>query len=265
MELQELEARQAENVRPVVAASLTVFSAFQDRALSQAEWLSVLEALYEVVRPAAIQSAELGRLFHDKERARVGLAPLDVRLRVPSFERFVREMEPVRRVMMSEGTPDSGVHSAALRVARTVENAGRRTVMQAQEIPESSGSAPLVKGWARMATGRETCAWCWAMVSRGPVYSSARAAGANVDDRDAVQLVGAGLFDQSEHMNQWHTGCDCKVVPVFKRGEYPGIERAIAAEQLWLNVTRGFTGHEKMKAFRRAVEGGQLHKILAAA
>ncbi|ALA48123.1 head maturation protease [Mycobacterium phage Phlei] len=100
-----------------------------------------------------------------------------------------------------------------------------------------------VKGWARVATGRETCAWCLMLISRGPVYESARTAGLLLDNevvadvwRDAGEDLEAFKSQVSDSMNDWHAGCDCIVVPVFDTENWVGKAAYEHANQLWIDA-----------------------------
>lgn len=308
MDLATLEAKQADNVRPVIASTMTLLGGYREREVSDSLWHQLMVLLFSVVAPASVRSAKLARTFYDSERAKAGLPEMKVPLAELSFRRFLWDMQPVREPFRKKFTTDHEIHTAALRAARSVENSGRWTIMKATEQPdpaleaaakaedpeeedkpEVSGDDPsetdepvkekkpakkkkkpkkvskLVRGWARVATGKETCGWCWMLVSRGPVYSSAKAAGSRLDDRDALQTVGADLFNPKEHMNQWHEGCDCKIVPVFRLESWEGRDRYLAAQELWYKATKGYRGQDAVNAFRRAVEAGQLHELLKAA
>lgn len=136
-----------------------------------------------------------------------------------------------------------------LQTVREVENAGRRQIIHAvQEDMALDGYAKdarkgqfgsqVVRGWARVATGKETCAWCLMLISRGPVYLEANTAGLDMETEQAIQAVADGK-DVTDFMEQWHAGCDCKVVPVFKISEWPGRDAWKNAEALWIAA-----GHE---------------------
>lgn len=107
----------------------------------------------------------------------------------------------------------------------------------AQDQHGANQSTDLIRGWARVATGRETCAWCLMLVSRGPVYRSAENAGLDLDNLNAVNLTAAGA-DVSGDMQEWHDGCDCIVVPVFKQSSWTGQAAQERAEQLWIEATK---------------------------
>lgn len=288
MNLTEMERHQSNNVRPVIAHTMTVLAPYRSMPVSTTTWYQILHLLFEIVQPAARRSAEIARDYYDAKRAEQGLPPHLIPLAELTYERFVKDMEPVRASIQRDTTVDAQIHTAALRVARSIENSGRWTTMRAREYPDpgldqyvqgleveeislsqvrrerrAERGSSLVKGWARVATGAETCGFCWMLVSRGPVYESAATAGASVTDRDAMQMVAAGDFKPTDHMHQWHTGCDCKVVPVFRLDNWEGRDRYQAAEQLWAQVTKGHSGKDALNAYRRAVEAGGIQEILS--
>ncbi|AEJ92328.1 head maturation protease [Mycobacterium phage DroogsArmy] len=100
------------------------------------------------------------------------------------------------------------------------------------EIRDARERGQSIKGWARVATGNETCAWCLMLISRGPVYVGAESAGLDLDDDTAARMI-AGGEDVRPFMEEWHTGCDCKVVPVFDIGSWSGFNAWKRAESLW--------------------------------
>lgn len=304
MRLEELNRAQATNAQPVVLAALTLFSTFRGVGISPMEWYGIISLLFAQVQPASQRAASISRTFYDEERARVFpyLPRHNVHLADLSFERFQKDMEPVR-IAFSRPNPTQGdVVRAAQTVAQSVENSGRWTIMKAVEQPDESLAriafeepdladeeirreleklvddaerpqrtrrprsptrAGVVQGWARVATGAETCGWCLMLVSRGPVFRSAKSAGASVNNRDAMQMVGAQEFNVAEHMNAWHPGCDCKIVPVFDLEDWNGMDQHKAAEEMWREVTRGYSGQDAINAFRRATEAGVFQEYLA--
>ena len=197
------------------------------------------------------------------------------------FQWFVQDMEPVRKVMSVENASPKALEQVQLQVARSVENGGRRQIIHAvqadyqlddvpqpdepvsqdrprsisvsdliaeieRDIAEAEKRVPIekqveklgsIRGWARVATGRETCEWCLMLVARGPVYESARSAGLQIDDSDII------INDNAVNaaMNEWHAGCDCKVVPVFKEGAWVGADAAQRALDIWIKAGKRAT------------------------
>ena len=105
-------------------------------------------------------------------------------------------------------------------------------------------AATKIVGWARVATGDETCGWCWMLVYRGPVYTDAASAGLDnpVDDIDALEELGTTNGSQDlktlqvaarGHMTEWHPGCDCIAVPVFDRDNWVGRDTRLRALEDW--------------------------------
>ena len=204
--------------------------------------------------------------------------PNHARLLEPyEFQWFVQDMEPVRKVMSAEDASPKVLEQVQLQVARSVENGGRRQIIHAVEtdfqlddVPQpdepvkqdsdsisvsdliaevekriAAAEKPVpiekqverfgsVRGWARVATGKETCEWCLMLVARGPVYESARKAGLNADDDDILTTDDA----VNAAMNEWHAGCDCKVVPVFKETNWVGEDAAQRALDFWITASK---------------------------
>lgn len=192
----------------------------------------------------------------------------------------------VTQLLRNPRQQNAAVTRLALQTMREVENAGRRQIIHAvqedQELeallarleegnlnqrqldPEPTvldykgqpvrETSSLIRGWARVATGRETCAWCLMLISRGPVYLGANTAGLNLDDRDAIDMIAAGE-DVSDLMEDWHTGCDCKVVPVFKVSEWVGRDAWKRAEELWNEADK------EARALRRDSEDPLVYKL----
>jgi hypothetical protein len=205
-------------------------------ALAIADWLNLLQLLFPQVQQKREEAAALAREFYDSQRAlhHPELPRNDRLVEHYEFQWFVENMEPTRKRLSQEDSPQDAVGALALRAVREVENGGRRQIIHAVE---NEPEPKVLRGWARVATGRETCAWCLMLISRGPVYLGADTAGLDLDDTSARSMIAAGE-DVSEFMEEWHDGCDCKVVPVFKREDWPGQEAADRALELWIEATR---------------------------
>lgn len=204
-------------------------------------WLRMIRLLYPQLLRLREDSARLGRRFYDSQR-QLHHPDLPRRQDHPveryTVEQLVEAITPSRKRFSLAETPQSAVGDLARRVAREVENGGRRQVIRSAQTESAPG---VIRGWARVATGRETCAWCLMLISRGPVYHAADTAGLDLDDKYAARLIAAGR-DVSEWMDQWHEGCDCKVVPVFHQQDWPGKAAADAALDLWTAATKDARG-----------------------
>lgn len=246
-------------------------------ALAPFEWVNFLRALFPEVQRQYAEAAALARDFYDSERElhHPELPRNERLLSELQFDWFVQNMEPARKGMSQADSPQKAATNLALRTIREVEMAGRRQIIGAvKNDPEPQ----TVKGWARVATGRETCAWCLMLISRGPTYLGASTSGLDLDDTSAAAMfrdAGGDLkkfhADVEEYMEEWHTGCDCMVVPVFNKENWPGKAAQERAEQLWIDATREAQeridsgkarsdnlNKETQNALRRRLERGDL-------
>lgn len=285
MQIDEYERRVAETTLPAYVLAHQLLVAIKPNPMTDTDWLAFLRALFGVVQAQAWIAAGIARIFYDAERERqVPGAPVHELFRADlKFEQFVRDMEPVRKLTTR---PDFPVEAVSLRAARSVENGARRTIMRAVETPdpvldpvivsqvepvekpppEVTDTQPrqLIRGWARVPTGRETCGFCWMLASRGPVFPSSYAAGGKTNQNEIVRKTADGSMS-SDDMNKWHTGCDCKAVPVFRLSDWPGKEKSEAAWALWKSEIQGrYSGKDAINEYRKLVESGALQKILAA-
>ncbi|QFG08594.1 capsid maturation protease [Mycobacterium phage Vanisoa] len=211
--------------------------------LTPREWINLLRLIFPEVERRYNESAALARRFYDSQRDQhhPGLQRNERLAGELKFEWFVQNMEPSRKKLSQADAPPMAVNNLALTVVREVEMAGRRQIIGA--VNNDPAPEQIVRGWARVATGRETCAWCLMLISRGPEYLSAKGAGVNLDDetvRDIYNEVNWDLDafrrETKEHINEWHTGCDCLVVPVFDKANWPGLTAQKAALQMWIDA-----------------------------
>lgn len=245
MNPEEYAAQQAVISAAIANYALQFGSYFAQPLLSLAEWLGILQLMFPEVQRRREESAALARFFYDSQRElyHPELPRNDRFLEDYRFEWFVENMEPARVKMSQVDSPADALATMALRAVREVENAGRKQIVHAVE----NDPAPrIIRGWARVATGAETCAWCLMLVSRGPTYLGAHNAGLSNDKTEAETLAAyrnapdlQTYFDEiSEHVEEWHDGCDCKVVPVFKREDWFGEDAAKRALDLWIAATK---------------------------
>lgn len=269
---EEYAASQAA-ISAVVANYVAKFgSFFVNPVLTVAEWLGFLQLLFPEVERARFDAAELARTFYDSQRSfYLPNAPRhDVFLERYDFPTFVKALEPVRPRLSRPEAPKDAVTSLVMHSVREVENAGRFQIINSieadeaplepapslkpvtdpirakleQQIAETAGrpaqvqvkATGPVRGWARVATGKETCSWCLMLISRGPVYKSSKSAGLDLHDAASADMIAAGE-DVSDYMNEWHIGCDCKVVPVYDKSNWFGQAASTKAEEMWIDAS----------------------------
>lgn len=125
------------------------------------------------------------------------------------------------------------------RVARHVLAAGRDAV--ADSVHNGSARDKVTKksrrvGYARVLSGKESCAFCAMLASRGPVYSE-----------DTVVRRRDG--------RRYHDNCDCVAVLVVHGQPWEGQAEYEALEQAW----RTHAGSkDQFKNWSRAVSGGKV-------
>lgn len=241
MTAEEYARIQSEISAAMGAYSLQFGKFFVNQALTATEWVALLKMLFNEVESRRYEAAGLARQFYDSQRWQYnpGVIRHDVFLEGYDFPRFVQAMEPIRKQMSAPLSPPQAVTMLSMQTMREVENAGRQQIIHAVEednvLPlkkKGFQATDVVRGWARVATGKETCAWCLMLISRGPVYLDSSTAGLDLPGWEAKRLIAAGE-DVTEYMKEWHTGCDCKVVPVYDLKKWPGRDASIRARDLW--------------------------------
>lgn len=265
MTFDEYAKQQAAIIAALAAVLYAILAPFSRMRLGAGLWTALLYGMYPRVEKARRQSAELARTFYDAQRAEFTGADErhDTYLANYKPEWFAQAMEHVREDISKPGASEATVVRTIQAAAKQVENGGRKTALRAVNTD------PKVKGWARVATGAETCGWCMMLVSRGPVYGSQRKAGLKTGKVKAVELhrqIEEAQTDEGRKaaeenllqlMDKWHDNCDCKVVPVFDLSNWTGRDHYLEQLALWKKVTKGKSGQEAVNAFRRAVESGE--------
>ncbi|AVJ49120.1 capsid maturation protease [Mycobacterium phage Bob3] len=215
---------------------------FAQPALTMFDWLRLLDLLFPEIQRRRTEASVLARRFYDSQRAQhhPDLPRNDRPLEGTTFEKFVENMDPARERMQQAETRGDALTHLTLRAVREVENAGRQQIIHAVE---NDPEPRVLRGWARVATGRETCAWCLMLISRGPTYVRAETAGLDLDTEHALELfenndLETYFADISGEIKQWHPGCDCKVIPVFRNEDWFGKEAADRALDLWGDATK---------------------------
>mgnify|MGYP003606112248 FL=1 len=216
----------------MVLTVLRLLNPLRSDRVSEREWGLLLEALFAVVDPARSNSAELGRTFFDEEhRKNTGEAPPNIMLSKSSFDYFERAMREVKSAIQAENTPESSLRRASEIAMKHVENGGRSTILHAVDGQRSNSVR-----FARVLTGAENCEFCIMLASRGPVYRSESSAGSKTVN---------GMIES------FHPGCDCKIVPVYNKANYPGRESWLEADRIYRQATKGVSGYKQsLKAMR---------------
>lgn len=295
---EQYAASQAAITAGLAAYVQRLASLFTGPALSLREWLDFLRVLFPEVQKRYAQSAALGRSFYDSERRRYRpeLVRHEMLLTELRFDWFVQNMEPARKALSQADAPNTAISRVTLTAVREVEMAGRRQILGAVKNDEdvverlaeeepTPGTKPVI-GWARVATGRETCAWCLMLISRGAfvnhkgnfAYAEAATAGIDLDDETVLDLwseTGGNLEkfreETQEYIEEWHTGCDCLAIPVFDLNDWPGRDAAQRALQLWIEAGEeadrliesgesrtNNSNTETLNALRRRLERGDI-------
>lgn len=261
MQLAEYSRTQRSITARAVQLILQTLFPYQGIPLTQTSWRFIVRGMFPIVDSARRESAILMRQFYDSQRLE-HLGNDDYNLDLPSYELAWLEesLQPIFREARVIEFDEGKTVETALRVAKEVENGGRRMALNAVR-----GETRRV-GFARVATGRETCAFCLMLVSRGPVYKTELKAGAKHEGAAEILEQRNDFSDEEldELMTRWHPGCDCKVVPVFDENNWVGYDDWKRMEKIWMDETRGFAGarftkNDKLNAFRRAIERGDIN------
>lgn len=261
MQLAEYSRLQRSITATAVQLVLNLLFPYRGIPLTQTSWRFIVRGMFPIVDNARRESALLMRVYYDSQRLE-HVGNDDYNIDIPSYEiAWLEEsMQPIFREARVIELDDGKMTETALRVAKEVENGGRRTGLNAVR-----GETRRV-GFARVATGRETCAFCLMLVSRGPVFKSELAAGAKHEGAAEIMEQKNTFSDEEldELMTRWHPGCDCKVVPVFDVNNWQGREDYLRMENIWAEYTKGFSGarftkNDKLNAFRRAIERGEIN------
>jgi hypothetical protein len=233
--------------------------------INPARWIALLAAIFTRVQEARTETALLAREFYDSQRREH--FPGEPTWPVYTADHYETDwlyqaMEEVRETFAPAQASESSMGKVIHIAMKETENAGRNTIRDAVEGRGNQRKDPRAVGWARVEGGGESCAFCTMLISRGPVYSDARNAGLNTDNTSAVEIWNE--YDQSGNdevlmslMTRWHENCDCKVVPVFDRASWPGRDRYLEAERLWIEATRGKSGKAKLQALRDLLKARQ--------
>lgn len=267
MQLAEYSSAQRSITSRAVQLILNLLFPYRGLPLTQTSWRFIVRGMFPIIDTARRESAILMRQYYDSQRL-IHVGDDDYEIDLPSYEiAWLEEsMQPIFREARIVELDDGKLVETAFRAAKEVENGGRRLALNAVK-----GETRRV-GFARVATGRETCAFCLMLVSRGPVFKSELQAGAKKEGAAEILADRNDVSDEEldDLMTRWHPGCDCKVVAVFDENNWEGREDFLRMEQIWKDYTKGFSGakftkNDKLNAFRRAIERGDINPAQFAA
>lgn len=204
------------------------------------DW-AALDESWDLIQPALVAvtiqnrriSARVSADYYNTFRAAEGvLAPfvagtaadvpreaIETSLRVTGPSTWSRLLDAGASPRVASDTVMTRVVGAVQRHAR---NGGRSTILGAIQRD------PAVSGYHRV-TAAKPCYFCAMLASRGAVYVTQRSAS----------------FKPHDH-------CACTAEPAFKPGSAPARSREF--EDLWRQSTKGTSGKESLRAFRRAYE-----------
>jgi hypothetical protein len=220
----------------------------------------VLQAIMPFVLGANRESGELARTFYDEERIeRLGerhdfyLDTIREDWAAEALAPILNDTNPAARDDDEAAVQSEKVLMTAVAIA---DQGGRRTMLGATETDRE------LAGWARVEGGAESCAFCTVLISRGPVYRSADSAGLDADDESAKELAEdyartGNRAELDSLMKRFHLRCDCQVVPVFDRDDWPGRDQFIEAEQKFIAASKAAkeAGADPMTALRYQLDG----------
>lgn len=231
MELSQYRAAQDQESKTLARTVLQVLSLLAGSPLTPRQLVALTMVLLPGVRESRLRSFELAR------QVILALNPRAPQVPVPEYRPEFLASALGRYLLGKTEDPrtaQTAIANAVAAVVRHTEQAGREGMISMVEAD------PKAEGWARVARGGRTCAFCLLLVSRGPVYREMRTA----------------VF-------QSHPKCDCIAVPVYDRDNWHGREQWLAAEKLYSESTRG--ERDKLNAFRRAATAGDIGSELPAA
>lgn len=253
MDLQEYADRQRSIAATLASLLLRILWPFRRTKFTDRTWPSVERAIYPAIERARRESTEVAREFYDSQRLEHVGSRRDQLLTGYKRSWLTEALRPVKKDFMKDGPKDGAITKLIMTATKEAENGGRRQILNAVR------DEPRRIRWARVATGRETCAFCWMLISRGDAYLYADSAGLDTDRYTAEDLYRQKDFGKlDEMMVRWHPGCDCLAVPVFDSQNWPGKEAADRAYKIWRKVTKGYSGKDALNALRRAIDDGEI-------
>lgn len=134
-------------------------------------------------------ASSLAARFYDEQAAESGLELDDAVTEVSYDAQWASDKMHWAAGLLEKGNVDGFVNAATGVMANSMRRSLNETIMANAKRDKEAGVR-----FARVPTGRETCAFCFMLATRGAVYHTRTSAG---------------------EMGQYHSHCDCKIVPGF--------------------------------------------------
>jgi hypothetical protein len=235
MTLDEYAAAKEALLASLLRAILGLLLLLINPNITPSQWRNMLRSVYPIIKTHRDQVTELSRQFYDAHRAEhLPEAPRHDVYKDDHYplEWFERDMDPIRERMPRYQTQEAAVQDMVGQIVKTVESGARRTLLRAVD------SDPEAQGWARYDPRPPTCAFCTMMISRGPVYNSAKSGGGPKDNETMESLWrDNNTAAMNELMNRWHPKCTCIVIPVYDE-DYESKEQEDAALVIYLKARK---------------------------
>lgn len=201
---------------------------------SDTQWRTFVRTAYPMVMQARLETFDTSRDYYLSQRPSDDNPPEFVERSYP-VEALDKALQPTRIGLSGAEDAQADIEALEAQMLDTVE---RHSLAAGRDaVTDTAKRDDLALGWARVASGAETCAFCTMLVSRGPVYTSKQSAGFQVNQPGR------------EH-EPYHDRCDCVPTPVFDDLDWPGRDAYLDAQKLWANVTRGHYGDAALVALR---------------
>lgn len=207
------------------------------------QWADLIAAAYPAVYRARMDAWRVATDWYAAQRAiQIGESgPVDLPRR--NYDPAALDKAWRRVLKPALDALGDGERLNADRQAQAVATAQRHAAAAGRDaVVDAARHDPEALGYARVATGASTCAFCLMLTSRGPVYRSADS---------ALLRDGTG--------EPYHDWCDCIAAPVFVRDDWPGREDYLSAARAW----RDHGGD--LRSFRRWLTSRDTDQAAAAA
>lgn len=237
MALSDFHRRRLAIVRPLIRAFARLLGISAGKPLSAQQFTDLVQVLTDTANAGREQMSALAFEHYQSVRPEGSEAIGAPTLNPLPTKYFEKVVQSHRDSLESEDHAQAGVTRITQAAVRSVENSARETTQAATRYD------PVARGWARVLTGAESCGWCAMLASRGPVYESKKGA-----TKTSTRTYRGQQYDE------WHLGCDCIAVPVFRGHEkdWEGYAEYKKLEKLWGSTTKDASGKGKLRAFDRA-------------